>query len=485
MLGISEEMLQFFIDNPYPPDVLGVNYYCTSERFLDEDMQKYPESRHGGNAYHEYADVEAIRVKFDEPHGFPVLMQELWDRYKLPISVTEAHLHCSREGQIKWFMEIYEAACQLKQKGMDIRAVTAWSVLGAFGWNKLLISEEMEYERGTFDISSGSRRPTAMACVIKQLAETGTYNSHVLHAEGWWNSESRYFGVTATKKIKSKLPKSCRPIVVVGKTGTLGKAFARICRERALHHVLLSRQDIDICIPEQIQNIIDIYNPWAIINAAGYVRVDQAEGDEQKCYLENTKGPQQLAEACKENGIQFMTFSSDLVFDGSKDTVYVESDEVNPLNVYGKSKAAAETAVLDANADSLIIRTSAFFGPWDKYNFATAVLQTLEDGQPFYAANTVITPTYVPHLVNAALDLLIDDEHGIWHLTNNVAITWIEFARSIAERAGLDPSLIMEDTAVLPAERPKNSALQSEKGKLMPSLDIALEEYFAEVLVYA
>ncbi len=77
-------------------------------------------------------------------------MNELWDRYQIPIAVTEAHLHCSREEQMKWFREIYESACKLKEQGMDVRAVTAWSVLGAYGWNKLLTTDSGDYERGTF-----------------------------------------------------------------------------------------------------------------------------------------------------------------------------------------------------------------------------------------------------------------------------------------------------------------------------------------------
>ena len=76
-----------------------------------------------------------------------------------------------------------------------------------------------------------------------------------------------------------------------------------------------------------------------------------------------------------------MTFSSDLVFDGSKKTPYHELDKVNPLNVYGASKAEGEELVTKANASALIIRTSAFFGPWDKYNFVYSVLQSIKMGR--------------------------------------------------------------------------------------------------------
>ncbi len=482
-LGITAKELAFFTENPCPPDLIGANYYCTSERFLDEDLSKYPVSRHGGNTLHEYADVEAIRVRFDEPHGFKVLMNEMWERYRIMIAVTEAHMHCSREGQMKWFLEIYDSATELLHQGIRIPAVTAWSILGSFGWNALLTSDHMEYERGIFDVSSGNRRPTAMASVLKQLALTGTYSNHVLHSEGWWKSESRYFGLNNKTENTTSFSHDCRPIVILGKTGTLGSAFARICSERSLHFVLLDRNEADICDLTSITTIISKYNPWAIINAAGFVRVDDAESDSDGCFLSNTTGAENLAIACSEHQIQLMTFSSDLVFDGKTDCAYVESDPVNPLNVYGRSKAEAEKKVLKILPQSLVIRTSAFFGPWDKYNFVHAVLQALENGQPFEASGEIISPTYVPHLVNAALDLLIDEESGIWHLSNNDAISWHDFAKEIALKAGFDDSMVRLSQSNYRAPRPVYSAMTSERGLLMPSLRAAISEYIETAAV--
>ena len=482
-LGIPESSLDFFLENPCPPDILGVNYYTTSERFLDEDMSKYPKSRYGSNSLHRYADVEAIRVKFDEPHGFPVLVKELWDRYNIPIAVTEAHLHCSRESQMKWFMEIYESSAKLCSEGVDIKAVTVWSMLGSYGWNKLLLSDEMEYERGTFDVSSGKRRPTAMASMIRTLAETGTFSSDVMEGDAWWKCENRYFPLKTCAPQTFELTDRCRPVLIIGKNGTLGKALSRICTERALNHVLLSRADIDICNPKEIERAIEKYKPWAVINAAGFVRVDEAEVHSGQCFMENTTGAKNLAAACKKREIQFMTFSSDLVFDGKKQTPYVESDAVNPLNVYGQSKADAEKVVSEIYPDSLLIRTSAFFSAWDQYNFAHAVIQTLEQGNTFEASEEIISPTYVPHLVDAALDLLIDKEKGIWHLANRGEISWYNFAKKIASNAGLDSRKVKKARLDLPAKRPAYSALVSENGLLMPTLDVALEDYFVEMLV--
>ena len=125
-------------------------------------------------------------------------------------------------------------------------------------------------------------------------------------------------------------------------------------------------------------------------------------------------GPAALADACARRGVPLLTFSSDLVFGGDRDVPFVESDPLRPLNVYGRSKAEAEARVLEALPSALVVRTSAFFGPWDEHNFVTIALRELAAGRPFVAAeDAVISPTYVPDLVNASLDLLIDGERGL------------------------------------------------------------------------
>jgi dTDP-4-dehydrorhamnose reductase len=174
-------------------------------------------------------------------------------------------------------------------------------------------------------------------------------------------------------------------------------------------------------------------------------------------------------------------FSSDLVFDGLRRASYIESDPVAPLNMYGRSKVEAEQWVLDLLPTALVIRTSAFFGPWDEYNFVTYALRTLSSGQRFVAANdAVVSPTYVPDLVHASLDLLIDREQGVWHLANTGAISWANLAQHAAELAGVDPGGLEGcPTACLglPAQRPLYSVLSSERGILLPSLDDALARY--------
>ena len=190
-----------------------------------------------------------------------------------------------------------------------------------------------------------------------------------------------------------------------------------------------------------------------------------------------------LAKACAARGLPFAGFSSDLVFDGRLDRPYVESDATGPLNVYGASKARAEEAVLALGGKALMIRTAAFFSPYDAWNFAAWVSRGLADGQEIAVAeDLVVSPTYVPDLVDATLDLLIDGEVGIWHLANRGEVTWAEFAERIAALLDLDRDLIAPapwSTLGWAAERPAYAPLASERGCLMPTLESALERYAA------
>jgi dTDP-4-dehydrorhamnose reductase len=211
------------------------------------------------------------------------------------------------------------------------------------------------------------------------------------------------------------------------------------------------------------------------------VRVDQAETDVERCFRENVLGPAVLAAACARHQIHLTTFSSDLVFDGRRRQPYVETDEVAPLNIYGKSKAAAERAVRDHHPAALVVRTSAFFGPWDRYNFVTQAVDTLASGAPFtVTSDIIVTPTYVPDLVHACLDLIIDRESGVWHLTNGDPVTWVELASRTALLAGVDTSRLEPQLGAdcnYLAPRPRYSALHTERAILLPPLDNAIERF--------
>jgi dTDP-4-dehydrorhamnose reductase len=133
---------------------------------------------------------------------------------------------------------------------------------------------------------------------------------------------------------------------------------------------------------------------------------------------------------------------------------------------------------------ALVIRTSAFFGPWDHSNFLNVALRELWAGRQFRAAaDTVVSPTYLPDLVNVCLDVLIDCESGVWHLANVGAVSWASLAEKAAEAAGIRTSTLREcffHELKLPAKRPLYSALGSERALLLPPLEDALRRFVSE-----
>ena len=492
-VGISPCDLQWFLDNPCPPDIIGVNHYLSSERFLDETIERYPASSQGSNGRHQYSDVLAARVREAGAAGPKTLLMETWERYHLPIAITECHNGCTREEQLRWFLEVWRGAEDAQRQGADVIAVTAWSLLGAFDWNTLVTRRNHDYEPGVYDLRAPKPRSTALVPLIRDLSSGRDPAHPVLEVPGWWRRPQRFvYGISVNHDgvARRVLPQSINdymdvpPVLITGARGTLGYAFVRACELRGIPYRSLLRSDLDISNRQAVRKALFQLRPWAIINAAGYVQVDNAEFERKRCYAENTEGPTILAEECAERDVQLLTFSSDLVFGGTKAWPYVETDEVDPQNYYGFTKAEAERRVLAAMPSALIIRTSAFFGPWDQYNFVTIALRTLAANQVFRVADdAIVSPTYVPELVNACLDLLIDKEKGIWHLANTGEISWAELAEKAADLAGISTRTLERcalDELDLSAPRPAYSALSSSRGILLCTLDQALSRYIEE-----
>lgn len=190
-LGIGESELQVFQENPCPPDIFGINYYVTSERFLDERIHLYPPQTVGTNPHGSYADVEAVRVREDGVCGPAQLLREVWNRYGGPLAVTEAHLGADADEQMRWFGEVWDAGQLLRREGVDVRAVTAWSLLGAYDWNSLVTRADGHYEPGAFDLRDGRPQPTALAAMLRDLGRRGRYAHPHLETPGWWRRSER------------------------------------------------------------------------------------------------------------------------------------------------------------------------------------------------------------------------------------------------------------------------------------------------------
>jgi dTDP-4-dehydrorhamnose reductase len=489
--GTSAAELDWFASHSCPPSLVGVNHYVTSNRYLHQDESWCDRSRWGGNGREAYADTEAVRV-FDDRRGrLRALLRQAWQRYRIPLAVTEAHIGCTREEQLRWLLDAWRAAQSARAAGVDVRAVTAWALFGSYDWDSLLTESRGHYEPGAYDVRGGSRpRLTALGRLVGMLARGEDEPDRLARrfpacaAPGWWRRPSRLLpGAHARRGRGNGRRPSGRRILITGASGTLGQALARACEQRGIPYLACARLQCDIADRDCVAGVLDAAEPWALVNTAGYVRVDDAESDRERCFRENRDGAAVLASECRRRGLPLVTFSSDLVFDGARRSPYVESDAIAPLNVYGRSKADAESLVLARWPRALVIRTSAFFGPWDAHNFVTRALETLRRGERFRAArDLVVSPTYVPDLVHAALDLLVDGERGIWHLANPGEVSWHELARLAAaaarvDRSGLVPVSTARDGAL--AARPRYSALGSERAFAMPTLDDAIARYVA------
>ncbi|HYO96656.1 MAG TPA: family 1 glycosylhydrolase [Polyangiaceae bacterium] len=493
--GVTEEELAWFQENACPPDVVGINHYLTSDRFIDERLSVYPQRPHEPIPS-KFADVEAVRARLDLPVGPCTVLSEAWARYGLPVAVTEAHLGGTREEQLRWLYEVWTGAERLRRSNVDVRAVTVWSLFGAYDWNVLVTRSTGFYEPGVFDVRAPSPRRTALARLVRELATNEKLEDEPLVTQpGWWRRPDRLFHpaahgrsvpATQTEPTMDMENRSRQPLLIVGPSGTLGRAFLRLCDARGIAYHVAAREQLDLSRPFSAEELLLETNAWAVVNAAGYVRVDQAEREEELAMTVNASGPAALAQGCARLGLPLLTFSSDLVFSGRQiGAPYTESSAVEPLNAYGRSKAAMEERVLAHNPLSLVIRTSSFFGPWDEANFVTQSLRALATGDEVIAAGDVVmSPTYVPDLVHAALDLLVDGARGLWHLANQGEVTWYELACRAAEMAGLPTAAVRARPAGelgLAAQRPLYSALRSERGWVMPSLDSGLRKYLTEV----
>ena len=331
--GITEDELQFFQMHPCPPDILGLNYYITSERWLDESLDKYHHHTHGGNCIHRYADTEVVRAHPDARGGFKVLATEIWNRYGIPMAVTESHLHCTREEQLRWFKEIWDDASALANEGIEIKGVTAWALLGSFDWDTLLTKTGTQYESGVFDIktSAGQLRPTALARLIKNLNDKATRFHPVLSAPGWWHKDGP---ISNNKKC---------PVIIV--SGEDEKGAERLSLENLCHSLVAAcdQRRIPAMIIKDMDDIsLGQLNPWAIINI-GRKNIQRRETGSQSLYV--TFNNQEEDEHCLKIIVEQMPMNIhqinkvlDLMIDGDYGCWIFGAEEIMFRSTYLQQK---------------------------------------------------------------------------------------------------------------------------------------------------
>jgi len=374
--GITPEDISFFQENLCPPDVIGINHYLTSERYLDDRLHIYPEHTHGGNGRHQYADVEVIRVGCARPYGPYRILKEVWNRYKIPTAITEVHLHCTREEQMRWFNTVLKDARRLKKEGADIVAVTPWALLGSFGWNCLLRQECGDYEAGVFDVSSGVPRATALSTLISQASRGLRLKHPLLRQKGWWERDVRIL-YHKTIPLKTAAKEHTGPILlIVAEPGIMGNTFSRLCELRNIPHKLISRESLQLTGKSNSAELVPGKKIWAIVDTVEDLSPDHGPGAGKEVDLTVIRKSGALAALAKAGNIKMMTFSKD------------------PLT---------EHHIMLQNPEILMIRST---------------LVSHEEFEAKHRRVKWLAFTDQRELINSAIDLLQDDERGIWHLIN-------------------------------------------------------------------
>lgn len=248
-------------DDPCPPDIVGVNHYLTSDRFLDHRLDRYPASLHGGNGRLAYADTEAVRVLDPPPGGLWGALDEAWDRYGVPLAVTEVHNGCTREEQMRWAAEAWDTAEAARGRGVDVRAVTAWSLLGSHGWNTLLTADGV-YESGVFDVTSGVPRATALADMWRSLARGGARHP-VATGKGWWRRADRliYPPHGAGAPVASDTDHEPAPLLICAAERGASRALVDACAQRGIRQIVTNQPANDA--------MLAAWKPWGVVTIDG------------------------------------------------------------------------------------------------------------------------------------------------------------------------------------------------------------------------
>ena len=282
--------------------------------------------------------------------------------------------------------------------------------------------------------------------------------------------------------------------LVIGRTGQLAQELARTpCGFRP---VFVGRDQVDLTRPEEAAAAVEHARPALVVIAAAYTAVDKAESEPEAARLVNTVSPGVVADACARVGAALIHVSTDMVFDGSKDGPYLETDAPAPLGVYGQTKLDGETRVLESGARAAVVRTSWVFGA-SGANFVQLVLRLAAQGDEMrIVSDQVGRPTGGADLARAVWslgDLLIAGEgeaEGLFHYAGADDAVRTELAEAIvggsAARGGPTARVLPIATAdyPTPARRPLNARLDSGRLNRLgvasrpwrPVLDEALDE---------
>ena len=269
-------------------------------------------------------------------------------------------------------------------------------------------------------------------------------------------------------------------ILVTGANGQLGWELGQLVKSYpAFKFVFVDRSQLDLSLPDTFEEIIHAIKPNCIVNTAAYTAVDKSETEKALAYTVNATAVLELARLSKALAIPFITYSTDYVFNGEANQPYLSSTKMDPVNYYGSTKAAGETLAMEANEQTIVIRTSWVFSSHGN-NFVKTMLRLMKEKESLnIVADQKGRPTYAKDLAIATMKMieaLHDGKtiNGVYHYANTGETTWFDFAAKIKAIAGLTCALNPIETKDFPtpAKRPAYSVLDTSKIEEALSLSI-------------
>jgi dTDP-4-dehydrorhamnose reductase len=224
-------------------------------------------------------------------------------------------------------------------------------------------------------------------------------------------------------------------ILLTGADGQLGHELQQTLAPWG-EVIALTRQELDLSQGEQIRQLVRQIRPSMIVNSAAYTAVDKAESEVELAQAVNGMAPKIMAEEAEKIGALLLQVSTDYVFDGQKNTPYLETDPTHPLSSYGKSKLAGEIGIQQVTDNYLILRTAWVYGVYGKGNFVKTMLRLGQDREELrVVADQVGSPSWAKDIADAIAQLLQSETTGIYHFTNSGVVSWYDFAIAIFEEA--------------------------------------------------
>lgn len=269
-------------------------------------------------------------------------------------------------------------------------------------------------------------------------------------------------------------------ILVTGADGQLGSEFRLLSRLQTEHEFYFADlEDLDITEAKSVLAFVEQLGPEVVINCAAYTAVDRAEDDSELAMAVNAVGVGNLIEACRQEDVLLVHYSTDYVFDGTNHRPYVEDDQVNPVGVYGKTKLAGEQRVMSSGLSAIILRTSWVYSSFGN-NFVKTMLRLgSERDELKIVYDQVGSPTNAKDLAEATIRILAQRENlqgkqQLFHFSNEGVTSWYDFALEIFSAAGITckVSPILSKDFPTKAKRPHYSVLDKSAVKAQFGLDI-------------